>query len=226
MKTGLGKKEQARRTRKRIIEQAIKLFARGGFAQTSTQKLAKAIGMTPGVLYWHFESKEDLLAAVLDHLLGLLFEDLTHVGAKLDWSDPATTLETMIERVARVAEGHQDYLQLVSRIAAEATDTNPRIEEAVRAAFRRLAAIMESLLLRAYERGYGYQPPMADVQCAAQMFMGLYMGGVLHQRLFRRELPLSRSIPVLRRMLYAAALPADAAGAVKKPRPTKRRARR
>ena len=223
MKTGLGKKEQARRTRKRILEHAIKLFARGGYAHTSTQDLAKAIGMTPGVLYWHFESKEDLLAAVLDQLLGLLFEDLTHVGAKLDWSDPAATLETMIDRVSKIAEGHQDYLQLVGVIAAEATDTNPRIEEALRAAYRRLAAIMESLLLRGYERGYGYVPPMADVECAAQMFMGLYMGGVLHQRLFRREFPLSRSIPVLRRMLYAAAFPGHAAGAKKQAKPKRRR---
>lgn len=206
----VSKKEQARRTREKILEKAIGLFAHQGFVSTSTQDIAKAVGMTPGVLYWHFKSKEDLLAAVLDHLLTVLFEDITHVGAKIDWSDPSETLAVLVERVSKIAEGHQDYMLLIGVVSAEATDTNPRIEEAVRAAYRRLASLMESLLVRGQARGYGHQPPMEDLECAAQIFMGLFMGGVLHQRLFRKEFPLARALPVLRRMLFASAFPGAA----------------
>src|ERR1041385_7956617 len=62
------KQERAARTRVEILEAAITLFARRGFLATTMAELAKAIRMTPGALYWHFPTKEDLLLAAIDEL--------------------------------------------------------------------------------------------------------------------------------------------------------------
>src|SRR5947208_2605625 len=128
----LGKKEQAERTRASILDAAIKLFSRKGYAATSTQDLADAIGMTTGVLYWHFEDKEDLLVAVLRELEQRLTAELMDErGALTDDTDVGTTLARLIARTARVIEKNQDLMLLVGVIGVEATDTNPRVEKAL-----------------------------------------------------------------------------------------------
>ena len=108
-KTGLGKKEEAEQTRARVIDAAITLFAKRGFASTSTHDLARAIGMTPGVLYWHFADKEAILAAVLDELQRRLFVALTREEERVTSGKGAEralttsdTLRALIGRVARV----------------------------------------------------------------------------------------------------------------------------
>src|SRR5687767_4641490 len=62
------KQERAVRTRKEILEAAIKLFARKGLLATTMADLAKQISMTPGALYWHFPTKEDLVLSALEEL--------------------------------------------------------------------------------------------------------------------------------------------------------------
>jgi len=47
-------------TRALILERAIPLFSRVGFAAVSMREIARAIGITPAALYYHFSDKETL----------------------------------------------------------------------------------------------------------------------------------------------------------------------
>ena len=53
-------------TRRRILEAAYARFYREGFARVGVDALAEAAGVTKRTLYYHFSSKDELLAAVLD----------------------------------------------------------------------------------------------------------------------------------------------------------------
>ena len=55
-------------TRKRILESALRLFSRRGFERTSLSDIAKYSNVTRGAIYWHFENKEDLFAALCEEL--------------------------------------------------------------------------------------------------------------------------------------------------------------
>jgi len=48
-------------TRERIEEASIKLFASRGIAETSVRDITRAVGISEGALYRHFESKDDLV---------------------------------------------------------------------------------------------------------------------------------------------------------------------
>jgi AcrR family transcriptional regulator len=48
-------------TRERIEEESIKLFAARGIAETSVRDITRAVGISEGALYRHFESKDDLV---------------------------------------------------------------------------------------------------------------------------------------------------------------------
>ncbi|TJU86082.1 MAG: TetR/AcrR family transcriptional regulator, partial [Mesorhizobium sp.] len=53
-------------TRKRIVEAATKLFYAEGIGRVSVDAVAEKAGLTKRTLYYHFKSKDDLIAAYLD----------------------------------------------------------------------------------------------------------------------------------------------------------------
>lgn len=59
-------------TIKKILQSAMNEFTEYGFEQASVRTIAKNAGVTPGAIYKHFKSKEDIFKAivcpVLDHL--------------------------------------------------------------------------------------------------------------------------------------------------------------
>ena len=62
-------KEEAEKTRKRIMASALSLFAKRGYDRTTFNDIAARLGLTKGAVYWHFESKQTLLLALLDEML-------------------------------------------------------------------------------------------------------------------------------------------------------------
>jgi AcrR family transcriptional regulator len=60
---------------KEVLEQAAQLFARKGFANTSLQDVAEAIGLSRPALYYYYPSKNALLAAMV--------EDVTVAAVKM-----------------------------------------------------------------------------------------------------------------------------------------------
>lgn len=54
------------KTRERILGAAYRLLYREGFARVSVDAIAAASGLTKRTLYYHFESKDALVAAVLE----------------------------------------------------------------------------------------------------------------------------------------------------------------
>lgn len=51
-------------TRERILDVALELFTEHGYDSTSLRQIAERLGLTKAALYYHFESKEDLLQAL------------------------------------------------------------------------------------------------------------------------------------------------------------------
>ncbi|CAG7586354.1 TetR/AcrR family transcriptional regulator [Rhodococcus opacus] len=55
--------------RRALLENAVALFERNGYAATSVQSIVDAAELTKGAFYHHFESKEDLLYRVHDEFI-------------------------------------------------------------------------------------------------------------------------------------------------------------
>lgn len=60
-------KEDAEATRDSVLMAALDLFSEQGYSRTTFSDIAKRIGMTRGAVYWHFDNKPALLAALIDH---------------------------------------------------------------------------------------------------------------------------------------------------------------
>lgn len=51
--------------RRQLVEYATSRFAENGFHPTSVAEITEGLGVGKGVFYWYFDSKEDLLRAIL-----------------------------------------------------------------------------------------------------------------------------------------------------------------
>lgn len=67
------------RTRDRILDAALALFADKGYEATSMREIAEQLGMTKPALYYHFDSKEDIVRA-------LLVDIQSQVGELVAWA--------------------------------------------------------------------------------------------------------------------------------------------
>lgn len=58
---------KAETMRNKIVETADDLFYRQGFNHTSFSDISKAVGISRGNFYYHFKTKDDILAAVIEN---------------------------------------------------------------------------------------------------------------------------------------------------------------
>jgi TetR/AcrR family transcriptional regulator, acrAB operon repressor len=59
-------KEEAAITRENLLAAALVVFSRSSYSTTTLDDVAKEAGVTRGAIYWHFHSKAELYAALLE----------------------------------------------------------------------------------------------------------------------------------------------------------------
>ncbi len=61
-------KEEAQKTKRRILDKAADLFYKQGVSATTLEQIAEAASLTRGAIYWHFNNKLDVIRAIHDDL--------------------------------------------------------------------------------------------------------------------------------------------------------------
>lgn len=105
--------ERGRRTRGGLIVAARDAFEERGFNDTTMSEVAARAGVSHGTVYVYFESKQELLGAVVNQLLDEV-GDYLRVGYS---GDPATRIAEANLRYLRVYAQHARMLQVVEQVA-------------------------------------------------------------------------------------------------------------
>lgn len=127
--------------RDRLLDAAAKLFCQRGYHATSMRDIAKAVDMLSGSIYYHFNSKQEMLLAVYA-------EGARRIGALVDAAvaretDPWKRLEAAsAAHLNALSVTHRDYAQVMIRtLPQDADGISARLREIRRdyeAKFRRL----------------------------------------------------------------------------------------
>lgn len=101
-------------TRSRIQEVALELFGEHGYEATSLREIAEHLGVTKAALYYHFKTKDDIIASVVNDRLAMI-EEL------IEWAKTQPrSAETRREFLRRYSEslyehGHQRLMRFFER---------------------------------------------------------------------------------------------------------------
>jgi AcrR family transcriptional regulator len=95
-------------TRTRIQEIALRLFTEQGYEATSLREIAEELGVTKAALYYHFKTKEDIVASLADLRVAELEELLTWVKTQ---PKTAATRRELVERYAGRLK-HSRYMEI------------------------------------------------------------------------------------------------------------------
>jgi AcrR family transcriptional regulator len=103
------KQQQGERSRELILDATEQLMATRGYAATSISDIRKACGLPPSSIYWHFGSKEGVLAAVMQRGADRFF-------AAIPTSEDA---ETQLAVLSTLQAQHPDFLRLFYMLSLE-----------------------------------------------------------------------------------------------------------
>jgi len=110
----MGRRSRAdgERTRERILEAALPLFARHGYAGASIRAIAKAAGVNVATLAYHFEDKDGLYLTVVQRLHEDLSAEVPEVAIG---SSPAATVESIVRTGYAFVMAHRQHIRLLMR---------------------------------------------------------------------------------------------------------------
>jgi TetR/AcrR family fatty acid metabolism transcriptional regulator len=105
--------------RERILDAAVRVFAKKGFYATRVSEVAKAAGVADGTIYLYFSSKDELLVSLfedrVERLLRFLEKELPP-GASA-----SEKLRRVIELQLGLLEGERDLAEVITVILRQST---------------------------------------------------------------------------------------------------------
>jgi AcrR family transcriptional regulator len=132
----------------RLAAAAVELFYRQGALATSVRQITEACGLTPGALYNHFESKDQLLYVVVRDIHLRLESVLTEARAAVA-GDPVAELSAIVGVYVARHSDHRETARVANREFALLT--GERYDEVV-AIRRRLRDEVVDVLLTGQQK--------------------------------------------------------------------------
>ncbi len=186
------------KTRTQILLQAEHLLHLRGYHHTSMDEIARSCSMTKANLFHHFDSKEDLVLAVLDDKMSdyrkLRIDPLCAEG------DPGEAVSRMFEDCAKFYTGNGCKAGcFAGNMALEMSDLNEEFRRRVGKFFLDWTEGMARCLARA--RQAGTFSPSLDPRAVAETILSMYEGAIMLARTHRDASVLGRVGKIARGIL-------------------------
>lgn len=156
--------------KQQILNAATVVFARQGFHEARMEDIAREAGLSKGTLYLYFQSKDDIIAALLDHLYRRGLQDLQMLQG---YEGSIADLLLLITRyIAVEAEKMMEALPIAFEFYALAARRED-VRQSVKEYFRNYREALAALIQMGIERG---EFRAVDPQEAAIVLSALYEG--------------------------------------------------
>ncbi len=166
--------QRTTQTRARVLKAATKVFAALGIAGATTREIARVAGVNEVTLFRHFQSKEQLLAAVVQQVTALQAEALANQdewtgNLHIDLLHYAWLYNNMLE----------EHEALVRMFIGEAKRHPEAAIQVLRQTVQPLREKLMAYLRNSVEQGN--VRPDVDLLTAVDMFTGMLLSGMLRR---------------------------------------------
>jgi len=134
--------------RHEIVDAAVHVFARKGFAETSIHDVAEEAGVVPTAVYYHFAGKDELFDVALGQVIADVDAAVDAAREASAHTDDATRLVAVIRAVWDWNEAHPDQARVLYSHLGGAT---PRARQ-----------LRQQFEEQHVERAYAYQRASGD----------------------------------------------------------------
>ena len=177
----LSREQESIDNRQRILRAAIAAFGEHGYEGASTNQICTAAGISKGLLFHYFKSKENLFMAVLEHCLNEFVRSLQSVQLKRNAS--LTALTAFYQQQASFFSSHPGYYRILTQVPSGQSEALDAFVAREKESFSRAL----SLGLRLYLSRSPVRPGV-DREVALEMITGIvmrlqekYISAVSHQ---------------------------------------------
>lgn len=109
------------RTKRKIFEISMDLFAKKGYDATSIEEITAVVGVAKGTLYYHFSSKEEIFNFLVEEGMKLLKNSIEIKTSKLE-----TTIEKLKAIIVIQIKILTKFENFITIIASQIWGTEPR----------------------------------------------------------------------------------------------------
>lgn len=99
------------KTKRKIFETSMKLFAEKGYDATSIEEITATVGVAKGTLYYHFSSKEEIFKFLVEEGVKLLKNSIAIKTAKLNNSIDKIRAVVLIE--LKVLVKYESFMTII-----------------------------------------------------------------------------------------------------------------
>jgi len=133
-------REDSSGSRNRILDAAERLVGERGYTAASISLISKASGLPASSIYWHFGSKEGLLAAVVERAAR------RWLPAQSRWLSNTNDLPAFLRATGRAVSEHPDFVRLLMMLMLDRRDGVTAARDAMRAVWRDVEGRMRRVL--------------------------------------------------------------------------------
>jgi TetR/AcrR family transcriptional regulator, cholesterol catabolism regulator len=135
--------------RDQIIDAAMHVFAQKGFARATNKDIAREAGITPGLIYYYFESKEALLKEIIETRSPAQL--MTTLPPQVFELPPEIFLRMLILRALSIVESER-FIQLLRMLLPEIVH-NPDMAPITATIIQRVLEFLGTYFEKQVEKG-------------------------------------------------------------------------
>ncbi|HYF72114.1 MAG TPA: TetR/AcrR family transcriptional regulator [Nocardioides sp.] len=163
--------------REQILDATLRQVAAAGFHHTTMADVIAASGLSAGAVYGYFRSKQDLIRAVAQRVVGSVASTIDSLGEGGRPVPPDRALETVLDRVLDLAEEKGYDVPAVAVQAWAEAARDPDVREILATQLRTVRESWRDYARRAREGGV--LAPEADPVAVGDALMAMMPGFIL-----------------------------------------------
>lgn len=160
------KKRDAQRSKAAIVEAARRLFAERGISAVSIRDIAKAAGVSHGLVQQYFGTRERMIAVIIH-------DEVNRIGELAPQIESAGT-DMMLENFRALLKsgkaGFRDYAHLIARAELEGVEPEKMLDPEIPTPAMHLASLIRNLQPRASKTSKKMDPRLVSAYINASLF--------------------------------------------------------
>ena len=157
-------------SKNQILDAALKVFVKNGFAQTRMDDIVENSGLSKGAIYHHYKSKKDLFLSLIDHWENYFFPDI--FNKNIDNENPDDILREIVKDISTTFNDRK-YVFLAELEFWSLANHDNNVRDRTKALYVKLLKLFRALIIKGIETN---QYKQINVDVAALSIMTSLQG--------------------------------------------------